>query len=194
MPVLRYTLLLVLFTLSACTRPERDAASDAADDAEAPAGVLEATPPAGAPALPEEASGTDPVVGAALGQLVYVPVYSHIYFRDGSRIFNLTATLSIRNTDPDHPVEVQAVRYYDSAGRLVRAYLETPLTLAPLASTSYVIEEEDITGGVGANFLVRWQSAVPVSPPVVEAVMISTKSGQGISFVSPGRVIRSRLP
>lgn len=122
---------------------------------------------------------------------VYVPVYSHIYTQDGSREFNLTATLSIRNTDRAAALVVTAVRYYDSAGQLVREYVAAPLRLGPLASVPFVVEERDLTGGVGANFVVEWGAEQPVSAPIIEAVMISTASQQGISFVSRGEVIWS---
>ena len=41
----------------------------------------------------------------------------------------------------------------------------------------------------GANFLVKWKSPTKVNPPLIEGVMIGTRSGQGISFVSRGQVI-----
>jgi hypothetical protein len=34
----------------------------------------------------------------------------------------------------------------------------------------------------------------PVSPPVIEAVMIDTSGNQGISFVRQGTVIEEKLP
>ncbi len=123
-------------------------------------------------------------------QVVYVPAYSHIYHQDGSRDFNLTATLSIRNTDPEYPITITEVRYYDSGGGLVRTYLAQPLELGPLASIPYVVEERDKAGGVGANFIVKWQTATRVSSPIIEAVMISTASAQGISFTTRGQVVR----
>ncbi len=46
-----------------------------------------------------------------------------------------------------------------------------------------------LTGGSGANFIVRWEADSPVSPPVTEGIMISTASQLGISFTSPGQVI-----
>jgi len=42
---------------------------------------------------------------------------------------------------------------------------------------------------VGANFIVRWHADTPVPPPVVETVMITTASTQGISFRSTARVL-----
>ena len=79
--------------------------------------------------------------------------------------------------------------YYDSAGKLVRHYLEKPVDLAPLASIRYIVGESDKTGGSGANFIIHWESNKPVSLPLVEGIMISTASQLGISFTSRGQVI-----
>lgn len=126
------------------------------------------------------------------GQLLYVPVYSHIYTGDAERPFNLAVTLSVRNTDPHAAIRIDSVDYYDTAGHLIRQYLDMPVTLAPLASTRFVVAEKDTAGGSGANFMVRWQADRAVNPPVVETVMIGAKSGQGISFTSPAREIREQ--
>ena len=112
--------------------------------------------------------------------------------RAKTSVINLTATLSIRNTDDRNPVRVTAVSYYGTHGTLVRQYLSEPLRLGPMASVDYVVAEDDTTGGAGANFIVEWDASVEVTQPVVEAVMISTASQQGISFVSTGRVIKER--
>jgi hypothetical protein len=128
------------------------------------------------------------------GQVVYVPVYSEIYDLAPKRPFQLTTTLSLRNTDPVSPIFIEAVDYYDSSGALVTAYLSQPLELGPLASTAVVVDSRNTLGGSGANFLVTWRSATLVSNPVIEAVMISTASQQGVSFLSAGRVIEEREP
>jgi len=124
------------------------------------------------------------------GQLLYVPVYSHIYIGDRERPFNLAVTVSIRNTDPRSGLRLVSVDYYDTEGKLLRHYLEAPKDLGPLASVRFVVAEKDVQGGSGANFLVRWEATAPVNPPVVEAVMIGAQSGQGISFTSPAREIQ----
>lgn len=129
--------------------------------------------------------------GAVIGEMVYVPVYSHIYQQNQTRTFNLTATLSIRNTDLQNTISIKKVYYYDSDGNLIHKYLDESQKLKPLSSTSYVIEEEDLRGGVGANYLVLWEAEQMVNKPVIEAVMISTAQNQGISFVSEGRVIHT---
>lgn len=123
------------------------------------------------------------------GQLLYVPVYSHIYIGDRERPFNLAVTLSVRNTDPRQGLRLTKVDYYNTEGTLIRHYLPAPVTLGPLASIRYVIQERDTAGGSGANFLVRWESDVPMNPPVVESIMIGAQSGQGISFTSQAREI-----
>ena len=124
------------------------------------------------------------------GQTLYVPVYSHIYSGDRERPTYLAATISIRNTDPAHAIQLEAVDYFDSEGRRVRRYIENPISLKPMASTRYVVSESDKAGGSGANFIVRWKSDQPVNPPIAEGIMISTASQLGISFTSRGQVIQ----
>ena len=132
------------------------------------------------------------VLGRWLGQTVYVPVYSHIFADDRyrDRPFLLTATLSVRHTDPERPFTLKSVDYYDSEGGLLQRYLEAPVTLAPLASTHYIVPESEAKGGAGAKFLIEWQAPAAVSEPMIEAVMIGTKLQQGISFISTGRAIK----
>lgn len=127
------------------------------------------------------------------GQTIYVPIYSHIYFENNKSHLDLTATLSIRNTDLNNSLILTAVRYYDSKGSLVREYLKDPSELSALASVAFVVERTDSAGGSGANFIVEWVTEKSVSEPVVEAVMISAESAQGISFISEGRVIKKRV-
>jgi hypothetical protein len=124
------------------------------------------------------------------GQTLYVPIYSHIYSGVKGRPFDLAAILSIRNTNPNNSITLRSVKYYDSDGKLLKEYLSNPLQLNALVSTRYIITEGDKTGGSGANFIVVWKSDRKVNPPIIEGVMIGTHSGQGISFVSRGQVIK----
>ena len=126
----------------------------------------------------------------SMGQTVYVSIYSHIYSGLKARPFDLAAILSIRNTDMNQAVTIVSAKYYDTAGKLLKEYLNEPLQLKSLASTRYIIKEGDKTGGSGANFNVKWKSEEKVNPPIIEAVMIGTHSGQGISFVSRGQVLK----
>ena len=140
--------------------------------------------------LPSEHGPSYHDAHAAMGQTVYVPVYSHVYQDRQRRPFNLVGTLSIRNTDLTHPIQVTSVRYYDSRGRLLRNFVDAPVTVAPVASVDYVVDEHDEHGS-GTSFIVEWIATREVQEPVVEAVMISTILSQGLSFTSPGRVIRT---
>jgi hypothetical protein len=126
------------------------------------------------------------------GQTIYVPVYSEIYHHNRQEIFYLAATLSIRNTDLNNSIIITSVRYYDSNGKLVRQYLNNPIQLNALASTDFFVTRDDNSGGLGANFIVEWVAATEISEPIVEAVMIGTDFQQGISFISPGRVIKNQ--
>jgi hypothetical protein len=134
----------------------------------------------------------DDTVEIATGQLLYVPVYSYIFMVTEGRTINLTTTLSIRNTSREQPMILASVNYYDSQGNLMANYLENPVELGPLASTEFVIPQDDVTGGIGASFLVEWVAQAEISDPVVEAVMINTQGNQGLSFVSPARVLETR--
>jgi hypothetical protein len=123
------------------------------------------------------------------GQTIYVPAYSHIYHGDRGVPFYLTVTVSIRNTDPVLPIKVLAVQYFDTDGKLLRNYVEKEVTLRPMGSAEYVVKESEKEGGAGANFLVKWESDKEVTEPIVETVMISTATQQGISFSSRGQAI-----
>ncbi len=126
------------------------------------------------------------------GQTIYVPIYSEIYYFDQSKTLQLAGTLSVRNTDPQNSIIIISVKYYNSDGKLVREHLENPLKLDPLASTDFIVNQNDQTGGSGPNFLVEWIAETEVYEPIVEALMVSTSSQQGISFISQGRVIKSK--
>lgn len=129
-------------------------------------------------------------VHTSKGQTVYVPVYSHIYIGDNERPFNLTSTVSIRNTDPENQITVIEVNYYGSDGQLIKKYIDDPVKLNGFAATRYVVRESDTAGGSGANFIVKWKSDKEVNIPVIESVNVSARSQQGISFTSHGRVIK----
>ena len=126
-------------------------------------------------------------------QVLYLPVYSHVFHgnqnKRGPRFFDLSVTVSIRNTSENESITLQNARYMDSKGGVAHTYLEKPLVLAPLSSHEFFVDERDSVGGVGASFILVWESEVPVSEPVLEAVMIGTKSSQGISFITHGRVL-----
>ena len=139
---------------------------------------------------PECGWSASPEIRLSKGQIVYVPAYSNVFTGPRKLPFPLATTLSIRNTDLSASFRVSSIDYYDTNGKLVRHYLEKPLTLGPLASTYIHIEEKDVSGGFGANFIVRWGADKVINTPIIECVMIGATSGQGISFVSLGQEIK----
>lgn len=114
---------------------------------------------------------------------VYVPCYSQIYQGIKNRPFDLTVTLSVRNPGPSGDVDLMAVEYYDGRGRLLRSHKLDAAPLVPFSAREFLVEQEDASGGVGASFVVRWRGS---RAPLVEAVMIGTSGGQGVSFTSRG--------
>jgi uncharacterized protein DUF3124 len=150
----------------------------------------------GAPGPPLEGSASErlrPVssspTGDVTGRTVYVPVYSSIYLGLNIKktMVDLAATVSVRNVSVSHPLVLEVVRYYDSAGKPVRDYIKEPSELPPLATVEFVIQRADATGGPGANFLIQWKGPAEIDEPLIEAVMVGQSGNAGISFTSLGR-------
>ncbi len=171
--------------LSACTAQQAERSSKPSNPSQVePLTQLSPTPDTRVSNPPEN-------LETAIGQTLYVPAYSHVYYQNG-REFLLATTLSIRNTSLNDSISVTSVRYYDSKGKLVKKFTQKSLQVAPMATAEFFVEEQDTSGGSGANFIVEWTAPKGVTEPVVEAVMISAASQQGISLISPGRVIKER--
>ncbi|MGE5548767.1 MAG: DUF3124 domain-containing protein [Solirubrobacterales bacterium] len=143
-------------------------------------------------ALPAIAAEPEP---ASRGQTVYVPVYSHIWHgnldaKGRPQELLLSSMLSIRNTDADDGLTIKSVRYYDSDGKLLREYMQTPKRLGPMASADTFVEHKDSAGGTGANFIVEWTADKPINPPVIETVNAYFFGPHSLAFTSPGKPIR----
>ncbi|MFT7072932.1 DUF3124 domain-containing protein [Patiriisocius sp. Uisw_017] len=122
---------------------------------------------------------------------VYIPIYSDIYCRTRNFKVLLTATLSIRNTSRTEELYVKEVGYYDSAGNFIRNYVEKPIYLNTLETIDFVIDEEDLSGGSGAKFLVTWGSKKPTRP-IIQAVMLGHIGQQGVTFTTQGETISQK--
>ena len=128
------------------------------------------------------------------GQTVYVSVYSNILTAPRGIPFSLEATLIIRNTDMTNSLNVTAADFYDTEGKVIKQFVGTALTLKPLETKYIYLPKEGTEGGLGANFIVRWSAGRAINAPIVECLMIGARSAQGISFVSPGKVIEEHTP
>ncbi len=127
------------------------------------------------------------------GQTLYVPAYSEIFSGVADQTIQMGVTLTIHNTDLAKPIIVKTVRYYNTDGQLIRDYVEEAVEVAPLATIGFIIPENDLSGGWGANFIVEWGAEEAVYEPIVEAIMVSTKGAQGISFISQGRILTETI-
>lgn len=121
-----------------------------------------------------------------VGGKTYLPIYSHIYHIHEHRTFDLTITVSIRNTSITDSVYILKADYYNTGGENIRQYLKKPIYLRPLETIEIVIKEQDNEGGSGANFVFDWFINDVNNPPLFEAVMISTHGQQGLSFTTRG--------
>jgi hypothetical protein len=86
--------------------------------------------------------------------MVYVPVYSSISVGLDIRqkMIDLAATVSVRNVSPRYPIVLNFVRYYDSAGTLVREYIKQPAELGPRATVEFVIQRPERQTGRAPTF------------------------------------------
>ncbi len=116
----------------------------------------------------------------------YLPVYSHIYHIHEHRTFDLTITVSIRNISLTQSLYIFKADYYNTIGENIRQYIKEPIFLKPLETIEIIIDEQDIEGGSGANFVFDWAKLNDKNPPLFEAVMISTHGQQGLSFTTRG--------
>jgi len=124
------------------------------------------------------------------GEIIYVPAYSSV-FHEIPKPYPLTTTLNVHNIDPDNSIQLTRVEYYSTTGELIKDYLEADMEIYPFQTMQFVVEEEGTDGVTGANFIVEWVAEKQVNSPIVEALMISTKTQQGISFLTSGRVIKN---
>ncbi len=119
--------------------------------------------------------------------MTYLSIYSQIYSMTEHRTHNLTATISMRNTNRFDTIFIQKAEYYNTKGELIRTYFNKPIFIAPLETVEIVIDQIDKEGGSGANFIFDWKIKQKLNEPFFESVMISTSGQQGISFTTQGK-------
>jgi hypothetical protein len=128
------------------------------------------------------------------GQVLYLPIYSHIWHgeADGKRRPMKTlvsVSISIRNTDPNKSILVTSARYFDTDGKKLKDYISTPITIGPMGTYELFIPRSDDTGGSGANFVISWRSGVNVNAPIVEALHVNLPAGRAFVFTTTARQI-----
>lgn len=116
----------------------------------------------------------------------YLTVYSEIYSQSEHVTHDLTATISMRNTNRKDTIYIEKAEYFNTKGESIRTYFNKTIFIAPLETVEIVIDEKDKTGGSGANFLFDWKVPSGAHEPYFESVMISTSGQQGLSFATRG--------
>ncbi len=122
--------------------------------------------------------------------ITYLSVYSQIYSQTEQRTHDLTATISLRNTNRSDSIFIDNAQYFDTEGSLIRTYFDKTIFIGPMETVEIIIDERDQSGGTGANFLFELKIKPDSQEPLFEGVMISTSGQQGLSFTTQGKRIR----
>ena len=138
----------------------------------------------------EKRTINSPLGDSLINGSTYLSIYSHIYSQSESTTHDLTATVSMRNTNQSDTIFIDNARYFDTKGTLIRTYFDKTIFLAPMETFEIVIDQVDAAGGSGANFMFDWQAPAGSMEPFFEGVMISTYGAQGLSFTTQGRRIK----
>ncbi len=98
--------------------------------------------------------------------------------------------VSLRNTSDLDTIYVLKAVYYDTHGKIVRKYLKRSIFLAPMETAEIVIDESDVSGGTGSNFIFEWKIPKNCPEPLFEGIMNSTMGQQGLSFTTHAKRIK----
>jgi hypothetical protein len=139
------------------------------------------------------ASGQTPP-GRSLGQVLYLPIYSHIWHGEIDNQSQpmkalVSVSVSIRNTDPVKSIRVTSAQYFDTDGKKLREYVTAPKSIGPMGTHELFVPRSDDTGGSGANFVIVWKADTPASQPIVEGLHANLPAGRSIAFTTTARPI-----
>ena len=123
--------------------------------------------------------------------LIYVPIYSEIYMGPQTFEASLTTTLSIRNTSRRDSLFVSQIDFFNTAGVLVKHFIDQPISLPPMATVNYVIGKNEEVRGDGASFLVALSANQAQVNPLIQAVMIGEYSNKAFAWSIDGYSIRT---
>ena len=128
------------------------------------------------------------------GQHLYLPIYSVIQYGDrdrsgAARELPVSSLVSVHNTDLERPIRLLAARYYATDGKFLRDLVPSPRVLKPMETVEFLVERRDVVGGSGANFVIQWEAAVPVSPPLVQALHVELQTNRAIVFTTDAVLI-----
>lgn len=120
----------------------------------------------------------------------FLSIYSQIYLRTVNDQAELTTTVSLHNPNINEQIYIDKAVYYNTEGKAIRTYFDKTIYINPMETVQIIIDGIDNEGGTGANFVFDWKIKPGTNEPIMEAIMISTYSSQGISFVTTGKRIK----
>ena len=128
------------------------------------------------------------------GQLLYLPIYSVVQYGDrdrsgAARELPVSALVSVHNTDLERPIRLLGARYYATDGKFLRDFVPSARVLKPMETVEFLVERRDVVGGSGANFVIQWEAAAPVSPPLVQALHVEVQTNRAIVFTTDAVLI-----
>lgn len=131
-------------------------------------------------------------VGSSIGQRVVVgAVHADLSFTSGaSKVAQYgTSVITVRNADLVAPITLNSLKFYNSAGVLVKSLLASPVVIPKMGSARFEINKTTV--GVNpypkaqsaSTVHLEWQSATAVRPPVIASVLyIYYPTGTGVQF------------
>lgn len=120
----------------------------------------------------------------------YLSTYSQIYSMSEHKKQNLTVMTSLRNTSHLDTIYIVSADYYNTEGKVIKEYIKEPIYLAPMETTEIIINELDVSGGTGSNFIFEWKTPPNCPEPIFEGVMSSTRGQLGLSFNTQSKRIK----
>jgi hypothetical protein len=118
----------------------------------------------------------------------YLPVYSHMYI-SSENYMKLNISLSIRNTDLSEDLYIESIDYYNTEGKLVKNYISQPHILKPMGTVDFLVELDDMSGGNGAKFLVKFVNKSNVSKPIIQGIMSNIVGNNQVVFITDGQLL-----
>jgi Protein of unknown function (DUF3124) len=118
-------------------------------------------------------------INKSRGQSVYTSA-AYLDFSNGTVEQYVFTRLIIRNIDPDRPITVNFIEFYDQNGNFVKNFAETPITIDALKSITILASNstliplglypQDPNGG-RSYFLIDWEADKRVITPIIGSSM-----------------------
>jgi len=117
----------------------------------------------------------------------YLSVYSQIYSFSQHSKYNLTGLISMRNVSEVDTLYISRADYFATGGEKIRGYIEEPVFLLPMETIDIIIDQNDVSGGTGSNFIFEWHISEDAPEPIFEGVMSSMQGNQGVGFTTTAK-------